>query len=258
MLASLPSWPPLPSPARAPLLADLRETFVAQNEVVFGADLVPLDLVAAMYAEACTLERDVVRKVVPGIKKSGSVSYHALRENGAPTTLALYQSRAFIGWLEAITGRRLVTCPERDPHACALYFYTRAGDHVGWHYDHCHYRGERFTVLIALHDASSARLMVELRKPDHAPERLALATRPGSCVIFNGARLHHAVSPLGAGERRVMLTLEYVTDRRMTRWRRFVSGVKDAFGYFGVRQWLFGPRRRRHHRRAPAPERVSP
>ena len=38
------------------------------------------------------------------------------------------------------------------------------------------------------------------------------------------------------GERRVSLTLEYVTDPHMHPWRRFVSNMKDSVAYFGFRQ----------------------
>ena len=44
------------------------------------------------------------------------------------------------------------------------------------------------------------------------PVDLALKTDPGTLVLFNGDKLWHAITPLGEGEERVSLTLEYVTD----------------------------------------------
>ncbi len=44
------------------------------------------------------------------------------------------------------------------------------------------------------------------------------------------------VTPLGEGERRVALTLEYVTSTSMNPIRRFVSNMKDAIAYFGFKQ----------------------
>lgn len=221
-------------------VAGLRASYEAQNELVYATDFVPRALVRELHDEAFHLESGAVRKYVPRIKKSGSVSFHVLAE-AAPTVLGLYRSEAFIGLIEGIVGRRLETCPESDAHACALYYYTEPGDHISWHYDTSHYDGERFTVLIALADDSSARLLGQLYKdvPGREPADLALATTPGTFVVFNGDKLYHAVSPIAAGERRVVLSLEYVTDRRMGRWRRFVSGMKDAIAYFGFRQWLF-------------------
>jgi hypothetical protein len=65
---------------------------------------------------------------------------------------------------------------------------------------------------------------------------LALATHPGTFILFNGDKLWHSVTPLGEGEERVSLTLEYVTDPSMSPVKRLVSNLKDAFAYFGVRQ----------------------
>jgi hypothetical protein len=53
-------------------------------------------------------------------------------------------------------------------------------------------------------------------------------------VIFNGDRLWHAITPLGAGEERVSLTMEYVTNPEMGPLKRLFSNLKDAFAYFGV------------------------
>ncbi len=58
-------------------------------------------------------------------------------------------------------------------------------------------------------------------------------------IIFNGDKLYHRVTPLGSGERRIVLTLEYVTSTKMHPFRRFVSNMKDAIAYFGFRQ-VFG------------------
>ncbi|MBA2252828.1 MAG: 2OG-Fe(II) oxygenase, partial [Nitrospirales bacterium] len=60
-------------------------------------------------------------------------------------------------------------------------------------------------------------------------------------VIFNGDKLWHAVTPLGEGEERAVLTLEYVTNQEMGSIKRLYSNLKDAFGYFGLKALL--PRR---------------
>src|SRR5258705_10761506 len=52
--------------------------------------------------------------------------------------------------------------PDDDPHAYALYFYTRAGDHIGWHYDTSYYAGRRYTLLLGVIEESSCRLDYQL------------------------------------------------------------------------------------------------
>lgn len=64
-------------------------------------------------------------------------------------------------------------------------------------------------------------------------------------VVFNGDKLWHAVTPLGAGERRIILTLQYVTDQRMGPLKKLFSNMKDAFAYFGPAALMRWPRTRR-------------
>jgi hypothetical protein len=141
-------------------------------------------------------------------------------------------------FLSRLVGARLMLCPENDPHACALYYYTEPGDHIGFHYDTSYYKGARYTILMGLVDRSpSCRLVCQLYKddPQRQMKELQLATEPGTVVIFNGDKLWHAVTPLGEGEERAVLTLEYVTNQEMGSIKRLYSNLKDAFGYFGLK-----------------------
>ena len=212
----------------------LRRTYWEQNEFVYLERWLPRPLVDAMVAEAERVRPTINRTYIPRHKKGGSVSYHTLVEQ-APTILALYRAPAFIAFLETLAGRRLQPCPPGDPHACALYFYTEPGDHIGFHFDTSYYRGARYTVLVGLVERSSSRLVCQLFKGDagRAPVELQLTTHPGTCILFNGDKLWHAVTPLGEDEERVSLTLEYVTDPSMHPLKRVFSNLKDAVAYFG-------------------------
>ena len=137
-----------------------------------------------------------------------------------------------------LTGQTLQPCPSGDPHSCALYYYTEPGDHIGFHFDTSYYKGARYTVLVGLVERSSSRLVCQLYKnvPGRTPEERALTTHPGTLIVFNGDKLWHSITPLGADEERVSLTLEYVTDPSMNPLKRFVSNMKDAIAYFGFRR----------------------
>ena len=215
----------------------LRRAYWDQSEFVYLERWLPAPLVDRMLAEVERVRPAVNRNYIPRHKKGGSVSFHTLVEQ-APTIIALYRAPAFIAFLDALTGRRLQPCPPSDPHACALYFYTEPGDHIGFHFDTSYYRGARYTVLLGLVERSSSRLVCQLHRKDprRAPVELALATHPGTLILFNGDTLWHSVTPLGEGEERVSLTLEYVTDPSMHPVKRLFSNLKDAFAYFGVRQ----------------------
>ena len=186
---------------------------------------------------ARALEPAVNRNYLPGHKQGGSVSRHTI-DRLAPHIAELYRSRALIEWLEAITGDTLQLSPEDDPHAYALYYYTREGDHIGWHYDTSYYDGRRYTLLLGVIDDSSCRLDYELhtRTPGAQAVADSIQYPPGAAVLFDGDKLRHRITPSKAGEMRVSLTFEYVTDARMRPWRRFISNMKDAIAYFGFRQ----------------------
>ncbi len=225
----------------------LRLEYREQDEFTFLERFLPGEVVEQyLVPDVERLRPDVHRNYIPGHKKGGSISYYTLSEK-APVFLALYRSPAFIGFLRRLTNAPLVPCPEDDPHACALYYYSEPGDHIDFHYDTSYYKGARYTVLVGLIQRSPHCLLVcQLHKDDprRATRELRLATGPGSMAIFNGDKLWHAITPLEAGEFRVVLTMEYVTNPEMTPLKRLFSNLKDAFAYFGVRA-LVGRRRPR-------------
>jgi hypothetical protein len=226
-------------------VAAVRGAYWEQDEFVVLERWLPAALVARMVDEADRARPAVHRSYIPRHKAGGSVGYHHLAAH-APTILAVYRAPALLAFLRAVTAQPLEPCPESDPHACALYFYTEPGDHIGFHYDTSYYRGKRYTVLVGLVERSSSRLVARLHTRDagRAPVEVRLATEPGTLVLFNGDKVWHAITPLGAGEERVSLSLEYVTDPRMTPAKRFLSSMKDAIAYFGFRN-VFNPRARR-------------
>lgn len=215
----------------------LRRKFVEQGHFLYLEKFLPSEITAELVAAVSAVGGAVNRNYLPGHKQGGSVSRHTI-DALAPFVAELYRSAPLIAWLEGVSGERLQPSPAEDPHAYALYFYTRAGDHIGWHYDTSYYRGRRFTLLLGVIDDSSCRLDYELHTRDPAIETVAGSLRypPGGLVFFDGDRLRHRITPLAPGERRISLTFEYVTDPRMRSWRRFISNMKDAVAYFGVRQ----------------------
>jgi len=226
-------------------LAALESTYREQGEFLFLPRFLPPDSVARLLADVDRLAPGLNRNYIPRHKKGGSVSHFDIAAGG-PALLALYRSPALRAALARIVGAPLQLCPDDDPHACALYFYTEPGDHMGYHYDTSYYRGARYTALVGLVQASASRLLCRLhtRERGRAPRELEVETAPGSLVLFNGDAVYHGVSPSRSDDRRVVLTLEYVTSQEMGRAQRAFSNLKDAFAYFGVRS-LWQARRRR-------------
>ncbi len=225
----------------------IRREYLEQNECVILKQFLPREVVEAALVPAVErLRPRLNRNYLPGHKKGGSVSYFTIRQD-APEFLGLYRSAPFMNFLSQIIGETLLHCPDRDPHGCALYYYTEAGDHIGFHYDNSYYKGARYTVLLGLVDqAPSCQLVCQLYKdnPSRPMKEVRLSTAPGDLVVFNGDKLWHAVTPSGEGEYRVVLTLEYLTTQEMSAFHRLYSNLKDAFGYFGLKAVFTGTGRR--------------
>jgi hypothetical protein len=232
----------------------LRREFSSQGAFLYLPSFLPSEVTAQLVAAVAAVKASVNRNYLPGHKQGGSVSRHAI-DRLAPFIADLYRSPALINWLGQLSGERLQWAPAEDPHAYALYFYTRSGDHIGWHYDTSYYVGRRYTLLLGVIDESSCRLEYELhtREDGVAAVPGSVQIPPGGLVFFDGDTLRHRITPLGEGEVRVSLTFEYVTDPKMHGWWRFISNMKDAFAYFGFRQVF---RRRAQGGPGRGPERV--
>ncbi|MBA2271968.1 MAG: 2OG-Fe(II) oxygenase [Chthoniobacterales bacterium] len=148
--------------------------------------------------------------------------------------------------LRRIVGAEMQECPPNDPHRCAFYAYTEEGDHMGFHYDTSYYKDRRWTLLVGFKDDSSSRLLCHLhtKNPDREIEKLELKMTPGMLVLFNGDKVYHSVSPVKAGETRYVVSMQFVTSGEMNPFIRFISNMKDAVGYFGLRG-VFGAGQRK-------------
>jgi hypothetical protein len=215
----------------------LRREFTRQGAFLYLKDFLPAPLTEMLVAAVAAVQPAVNRNYLPGHKQGGSVSRYTLDEL-APGIAELYRSPQLLGFLEGLAGERLQASPPDDPHAYALYFYTRPGDHIGWHYDTSYYAGRRYTLLLGVIDRSSCRLDYQLhtREPGGSVVDGSVRIPPGGLVFFDGDKLRHRISPLDEDEMRVSLTFEYVTDPKMHAGWRLISNMKDAVAYFGFRQ----------------------
>jgi hypothetical protein len=230
--------------------AALEREFAAQGQFILLRDFLTPEATGRLIDAVAAVKQSVNRNYLPGHKQGGSVSRHVIDEL-APFIAELYRSAALISWVGKVSGDALQVAPADDPHAYALYFYTRAGDHIGWHYDTSYYTGRRYTLLLGIIDESSCRLEYELHTREKGVATVAGAVQipPGGLVFFNGDSLRHRITPLAENELRVSLTFEYVSNPKMRLWWRVISDVKDAILYFGFRQ-VFRRIRQRNSARA--------
>ncbi len=175
------------------------------------------------------------RSFVPTHKKGGTVAYETLCMQ-APGVVALYQSAAFRHLVSSIVGVGVVPTPLHDQSSCSVLFYERPGDHIGWHYDHNFYKGRHFTVLLPIvnrdqdgEGVSAARLCARIGGEDRE-----IPTPANTLVVFEGAKVLHKATPIGEGERRVVLSMTFATDPSNSILQGIARRVKDT-AFFGIR-----------------------
>jgi 2OG-Fe(II) oxygenase superfamily len=209
------------------------ETPLLQNNIA----TLPTAFAPAVFANLAQEIESLVeteRSYLPVHKKGGTVAYSNLIEN-APNIVAMYRSNAFLGLISKIIGTQVYVTPDHDESSCSVLFYEKAGDHIGWHYDHNFYSGRHFTVLVPVvnrRDAgglSSARLVIKQRNQD-----IEVPTPPNKLIVFEGAKLLHMVKPISAGERRVVWSMTFCTDPRSSIMQDLARRIKDT-AFFGVR-----------------------
>ena len=175
------------------------------------------------------------RSYLPTHKKGGTVAYETLCKE-TPGVVALYLSPSFHELVSRMVGVKVVPTPLHDQSSCSVLFYERPGDHIGWHYDHNFYKGRHFTVLLPILNRnvdgtglSAARLHARIGKEDRE-----VATPPNAMVVFEGARVLHKATPIGEGERRIVLSMTFCTDPRNSLVQGMARRIKDT-AFFGIR-----------------------
>jgi 2OG-Fe(II) oxygenase superfamily len=189
---------------------------------------------AALRSEIETLA-NVERSYVPTHKKGGTIAYATLIGT-APQVTRLYHSTALHRFLSRIAGTDIRPTPIHDQSSLSILVYEQPGDHIDWHYDHNFYRGRHFTVLVPIvnrgtseqnlsHAELSAKVDNEVR---------VIKTPPNSLIMFEGARVLHKVSPILAGERRILISMTFCADPRASWAQEIARRLKDT-AFFGVR-----------------------
>lgn len=149
---------------------------------------------------------------------------------------AVYHSPELQKYIGSITGEDVYRTPPGDQSSCSLLYYTEAGDHIGWHYDHNFYRGRHFTVLLTLvNDGAHGELsasMLQRQTPDGGA--IDVDTSPNSLVVFEGAKVRHRATPIVEGDLRILLSMTFCTDPRTTALMEFARRVKDT-AFYGAR-----------------------
>jgi hypothetical protein len=176
-----------------------------------------------------------LRVHIPAHKRGVTIPYSFVRETH-PEIACFYQSDALSKRISEVVGARVVRTPLHDQSSCSILIYEREGDRIGWHYDHNFYNGRHFTALLPMVNEDSARRRLSsaelvVKTPGGAT---MIPTPPNTLVLFEGAVVRHTVTPLGAKETRIILSMTFCANPTTRLFLDLQRRFKDI-AYIGIR-----------------------
>jgi len=219
--------------AAVPPSAELSEAF-AREPMIRVADFLTAESLAKLRAEALAAAEMKKRSYIPTHKKGGTVGYEILHRS-CPACVAFYHGPSVIDWVSRLVGQPIGPAGDHDQSANSLLFYDEAGDHINWHYDHNFYKGRQFTALLNLVNrgpggVSASKLVYRsLNGTD-----VEIDTTENSFVVFEGGQVLHKATPTAEGDLRIMLSMTFNTDARISIVGEAMRRVKDT-AFFGLR-----------------------
>jgi len=212
----------------------LASAFVVERVVRIGDFLAPATL-ACLRDEALSGVAHMEHSYVPVQKQGSTLSYEQVLRR-APHLAAFYSDRKVRNLISAITSTPVYPTPLRDQSSLSVLCYKDAGDHINWHYDHNFYRGRHFTVLLVLVNRSAggglSRGRLERQLADGTIGTIDMPEN--TLVVFEGARVRHRVTPTAAGDLRLVLSMTYCADPRISGSWELARRIKDT-AYYGIR-----------------------
>ena len=214
--------------------ASLAPAFAAERLMRIDDFLAPATLDQLRH-EALSNAGQMEASFIPLHKQGRTLSYEQVLRR-APHLVAFYHNEAVQRWVSAVTATTVRPTPVQDQSSLSVLCYKDAGDHINWHYDHNFYRGRHFTVLLALVNRSAegglSRSRLERQLADGAVRTIDLPEN--ALVVFEGAHVRHRATPVAAGDLRVILSMTYCDDPRISRTKELARRAKDT-AYYGIR-----------------------
>lgn len=115
------------------------------------------------------------------------------------------------------------------PTTYAILIYENEGDWINWHYDYNYYNGRFFTLLIPITNEPTC---TEFQLMDDFGKITSIQLINNNCICFEGNFLYHRASKLCNGQKRILLSCQFVTDNSMNMINKFRLVLKD-FAYTG-------------------------
>ena len=136
--------------------------------------------------------------------------------------------KLFAKYISNIINENVTITPLYMPTSCALLIYDEENDFINWHFDQNHFQGRFFTVLLPITLHSTCTKYMYKDKDANIQQ---IDQHEGN-IIFEGSKVFHMASKLCKGEKRIILSLQYVTNDNIDLLNTFLLKIKD-FAYIG-------------------------
>lgn len=111
----------------------------------------------------------------------------------------------------------------------SLVVYEKEGDYIDWHFDTNHYDGRFFTLLIPITSEATCGNYQYRNKNE---EDVDVEIEKDQAILFEGDKVFHRGKKLCDKQRRIILSITFVTSNNLNYWNYIMLKMKE-FGIFG-------------------------
>jgi hypothetical protein len=131
--------------------------------------------------------------------------------------------------ISKVIGTQVLITPISQPNSLSLVVYEKEGDFIDWHFDTNHYNGRFFTLLVPVSTEPTCG-NYQYKNADEKVQTIEL--KSGEAILFEGDRVFHRGKELCANQRRVVLSLTFVTSQDIPPYETALNIIKN-WGIFG-------------------------
>jgi hypothetical protein len=159
-------------------------------------------------------------------KRQKAISMKHLK-SAFPNIVTWYESLCPI--ISKVVGEEVTTTPLSEPNSLCLIVYDQEGDYIDWHFDTNHYDGRYFTFLLPVTFEQTCG-NYQYKNANEKIETLSLTK--GDALLFEGDKVFHRGKKLCDKQRRIILSITFVTSNHLNYWNYIMLKMKE-FGIFG-------------------------
>ena len=197
-----------------------------QNDSFCGIQVINLSLPEKFREKLLEISKTKGVRIEIPKKHQKNISYNTLKEN-LPDIDSWYTSLPNV--ISPYISDTLEVAPEDVKTRMCLVVYEKEGDYIDWHFDTNHYNGRFFTLLVPV---STEETCGNYMYKDHNEKEQILEVEKSQAIFFEGDKVFHRGKALCANQRRVILSMTFVTSQNMNMWNYCLHKVKEL-GIFG-------------------------